>query len=174
MDTGTESISQANAHRLHACSVARALDVLGDRWTFLILRESFFGVRRYSELARNLGCSRTILSARLRRLVDAGVMNRHRYRTDPDHYEYRLTQAGMELYPAIVALMNWADEHLASPDGPPLLLRHLACDADTVPVLACSVCREPLYAHDVQPHPGPGAGGDAGLVQPSATGSGRL
>src|SRR5580704_17599328 len=99
MDTSIESISHANAHRFQACSVDRALEVLADRWTFLILRESFFGVRRYGELARNLGCSRTILSVRLRRLVDAGVMKRHRYRKDPDHYEYRLTRAGMELYP---------------------------------------------------------------------------
>jgi DNA-binding HxlR family transcriptional regulator len=158
MDTSIESISDANAHRFHDCSVARALDVFADRWTFLILRESFFGVRRYGELARNLGCSRTILSVRLRRLLAAGVMTRHRYRTDPDRYEYRLTRSGMELYPAIVALMHWADEHLAGPDGPPLLLRHTPCNADTVPVLICSVCREPLHAHDIQPHPGPGAG----------------
>ncbi len=158
MDTSIESISDANAHRFEACSVDRALEVLADRWTFLILRESFFGVRRYGELARNLGCSRTILSVRLRRLVDAGVMERHRYRTEPDHYEYRLTRAGMELYPAIVALMQWADVHLAGPEGPPLLLRHIPCNADTIPVLTCSVCGEPLRAHDIQPHPGPGAG----------------
>jgi DNA-binding HxlR family transcriptional regulator len=157
MNTSIESISDANAHRFQACSVARALEVLADRWTFLILRESFFGVRRYSDLARNLGCSRTILSVRLRRLVDAGVLSRERYRTDPTHYEYRLTPAGMELYPAIVALMHWADEHLASPEGPPLLLRHLPCNADTTPTLVCSVCKEPLHAHDIQPHPGPGA-----------------
>jgi DNA-binding HxlR family transcriptional regulator len=156
MNTSIESISDENAHRFHACSVDRALQILGDRWTFLILRESFFGVRRYGELARNLGCSRTILSVRLRRLVDAGVMERHRYRTNPDRHEYRLTQTGMELYPAIVALMHWADEHLAGPEGPPLLLHHLPCDADTVPVLVCSVCGEPLHAHDVRPHPGAG------------------
>ncbi len=157
MNTSIESISDANAHRFHACSVDRALQILGDRWTFLILRESFFGVRRYGELARNLGCSRTILSVRLRRLVDGGVMERHRYRTDPDHHEYRLTHAGMELYPAIVALMRWADEHLSGAEGPPLLLRHLPCGADTVPVLICSGCGEPLHANDIEPHPGPGA-----------------
>jgi DNA-binding HxlR family transcriptional regulator len=160
MNTSIESISEANAHRFEACSVARALEVLADRWTFLILRESFFGVRRYSELARNLGCSRTIITARLRRLVDAGVMERHLYRTDPDRYEYRLTRSGMQLYPAIVALMRWADEHLASPKGPPLLLRHIPCNADTVPVLTCSECGEPLHARDVHPHPGPGSGSD--------------
>jgi DNA-binding HxlR family transcriptional regulator len=161
MDTSIESISQENEHRFHACSVDRALHILGDRWTFLILRESFFGVRRYSELARNLGCSRTILSVRLRCLVDAGVMNRHRYRTNPERYEYRLTQAGMELYPAIIALMQWADGHLATPEGPPLLLRHVPCDADSTPILVCSVCGQPMYAHDVKPHPGPGAEADS-------------
>ncbi|HWY89942.1 MAG TPA: helix-turn-helix domain-containing protein [Solirubrobacteraceae bacterium] len=157
MNTSTESISQGNAHRFHACSVDRALQILGDRWTFLILRESFFGVRRYGELARNLGCSRTILTVRLRRLVDAGVMSRDRYRTDPDRFEYRLTKAGIELYPAIVALMHWADQHLTGPEGPPLLLHHLPCDGDSTPLLVCSGCGEPMHAHEMRPHPGPGA-----------------
>jgi DNA-binding HxlR family transcriptional regulator len=148
MNTSIESISDLNEHRFDACSVDRALEILADRWTFLILRESFFGVRRYGELARNLGCSR---------LVDAGVMRRRRYRTDPDRFEYRLTKTGMELYPAIVAIMHWADKHLAGPGGPPLLLHHLPCDSDTVPVLVCSVCGAPIHAHDVRAHPGPGS-----------------
>lgn len=157
MDTSIESVSEMNEHRFHACSVARALEVLGDRWTFLLMRESFFGVRRYSELARNLGCSRTILSDRLRRLLDAGVMQRRQYRTDPDHHEYLLTDAGVELYPAILALMHWGDEHLAGEQGPPLLLRHRTCGADTIPVLVCSACEEPIHAREIEPHPGPGA-----------------
>jgi DNA-binding HxlR family transcriptional regulator len=157
MNTSTESIPDTNAHRFHACSVARALDILGDRWTFLLMRESFFGVRRYSELARNLKCSRTILSDRLSRLQDADVMERRQYRSDPDHYEYLLTDTGVDLYPAILALMHWGDEHLAGNEGPPLLLRHQPCGTDTTPILVCSTCREPIHAHDIQPHPGPGA-----------------
>ena len=153
--TGIESISDLNAHRFHVDSVARALEVLGDRWTFLILRECFFGVRRYGELARNLGCSRTILTDRLRRLVEAGVLERRRYRAD--RHEYRLTDAGLELYPAIVAIMRWGDEHLGDGQGPPLLLRHRSCGEDTDPTLVCSACGEPVSARDMEPHPGPGA-----------------
>jgi DNA-binding HxlR family transcriptional regulator len=157
MNTSIESVSQTNEHRFHACSVARALEILGDRWTFLLLRESFFGVRRYSDLARNLKCSRTILSDRLHRLLESGVMERRRYRTDPDHYEYLLTDTGLELYPAIVALMRWGDEHLAGEAGAPLLLRHRSCGTDTTPVLVCSTCGQPIQASDIEPYPGPGA-----------------
>ena len=157
MDTGIESISDRNAHRFEACSVDRALRIFGDRWTFLILREAFFGVHRYGELARNLGCSRTILSDRLRRLVEAGVMDRNRYRSDPDRYEYRLTEAGKDLYPAILALLRWGDRYLAGEEGAPLLLRHHPCGADAVPSLICSECGEELRVDDVEARPGPGA-----------------
>ena len=147
----------ANEHRFHNCSVARALDLLGDRWTFLILRECFFGVRRFGQLARNLGMSRKILSDRLGRLVEARVLERRLYRSDPDRYEYRLTDTGKELYPAILALLRWGDEHLAGEDGPPLLLRHRPCGADTTSKLVCSECGAELRADDVEARPGPGA-----------------
>ena len=163
MDTGIESIPQhdsgRNAHRFEVCSVARALEVLGDRWTFLILRELFFGVRRFGQLARNLGVSRRILSDRLGKLVEADVLERRLYRRDPDHHEYCLTAAGLDLYPAIVSLMAWGDRNLSDEAGPPLLLRHRDCGHDTRPVLVCSECREPLKASAVEPHPGPGATG---------------
>lgn len=146
-----------NEHRLHNCSVERTLDLIGDRWTFLILREAFFGVRRFGQLARNLKISRNLLSERLQKLVAAGVLQRRRYRTDPTRYEYRLTPSGRDLYPAIVALMHWGDKHLAGPEGPPLLLRHRPCGIDTIPLFVCLHCGTPIKATDIDPHPGPGA-----------------
>src|ERR1700677_779262 len=115
------------SHRFHAESVARALEVVGERWTLLILREAFFGVRRFGQLARNLRIPRPTLSSRLRTLVDAGLLERVPYGSDPDRYEYRLTPAGRDLFPAIVALMQWGDKHLAGAEGPPIVLRHHAC-----------------------------------------------
>ena len=147
----------ANEHRFEADSVERTVAVVGDRWTFLILREAFFGVRRYGELARNLGLSRTILTERLRRLVKYGVLARRRYRRNPDRYEYVLTAAGRELYPAVVVLLRWGDAHLAGPEGPPLILRHRLCGHDAAPQLTCTHCGVELRAEDVEPEPGPGA-----------------
>src|SRR5919204_2812647 len=102
------------------CSIARAMEILGERWTFLILREAFYGVRRFSDMQRNLGIARNILSTRLQTLVNAGIFERKLYQEEPERYEYRLTQAGPDLYPAIVTLMRWGDEHLAGELGPPV------------------------------------------------------
>ena len=94
------------------CSIARAMEILGERWTFLILREAFYGVRRFSDMQRNLGIARNILSTRLQTLVSAGIFERRLYQEEPERYEYRLTPAGRDLYPSIVTLMRWGDEHL--------------------------------------------------------------
>ena len=147
----------ANEHRFQKDSVQRALEVFGDRWTFLILREAFFGVRRYGELARNLGLSRAILSDRLTKLVAYGVFERRLYRKQPERHEYVLTAAGRELYPAIVCVMQWGDRYLSGPEGPPLTLRHLLCGHDADPHLVCAHCAASLRPEDVQPEPGPGA-----------------
>src|SRR5689334_12017895 len=112
------------SHRFDGESVGRALTLLGERWTMLVMREAFFGVRRYGQLARNLKIPRPTLSSRLRTLVNAGLLERVRYAQDPDRYEYRLTEAGRDLFPAIVTLMRWGDTHLAGPEGPPIVLRH--------------------------------------------------
>jgi DNA-binding HxlR family transcriptional regulator len=144
------------AHRFEAESVGRALGLVGERWTLLILRETFFGVRRYGQFARNLAIPRPTLSARLRTLVDAGLLDRVKYASDPDRHEYRLTQAGRELFPAIVALMRWGDTHLAGPDGPPILLRHNDCGEIDAPRLACGHCGGEITADNVSPEPGPG------------------
>ena len=147
----------ANEHRFRNDSIERTLAILTDRWTFLVVREAFFGVRRYGDFARNLGLSRNILSDRLRRLVAHGIFERRPYRVEPERFEYRLTEQGKELYPAILALLRWGDCYLSGPDGPPLTLRHRPCGEEAIPLLICSHCGEELRAAEVQPEPGPGA-----------------
>jgi DNA-binding HxlR family transcriptional regulator len=127
------------------------MDVLSDRWTLLILREAFFGVRRYGQMQRNLGIARNVLADRLRQLVADGMLERVRYRTDPDWYEYRLTERAVELYPVIVGLMRWADKHLSrDPLMVEVELVHRGCGQPTEPYLACSHCHEPVTGRDIE------------------------
>jgi DNA-binding HxlR family transcriptional regulator len=129
--------------------IERAADVLGDRWRILVLREAFYGVRRYGEMARNLGIARNVLASRLKALVADGLLERRRYRTDPDWYEYVLTDAGRDLYGTIVAALRWADLHLP-PAGEQLRLRHRACGEHTHAEVVCAVCGEPLDPREVE------------------------
>jgi DNA-binding HxlR family transcriptional regulator len=108
-------------------------------------------VRRYGELQRNLGIARNVLADRLRALVADGMFERVRYRTDPDWYEYRLTERALDLYPVIVGLMCWAHRHLATEDEAAALeLIHRSCGEPAEPYLACSRCHEPLTARDIE------------------------
>jgi DNA-binding HxlR family transcriptional regulator len=144
------------SHRFEGESVGRTLGLVGERWTLLILREAFFGVRRFGQLARHLNIPRPTLSSRLRTLVDAGLLERVLYAQDPDRHEYRLTAAGRDLFPAIVALMRWGDAHLAGPAGPPIVLRHHGCGEIADPRLTCQHCGQEIDARNVSPEPGPG------------------
>jgi DNA-binding HxlR family transcriptional regulator len=144
------------AHRLQDDSVGRALALIGDRWTLLILREALFGVRRYGQLARNLGIPRPTLSSRLRSLVDAGLLERVLYARDPERHEYRLTDAGRDLFDAAALLMRWGDKYLAGPEGPPIVLRHHECGEIAEPAVVCAGCGRPLTPRNVTPEPGPG------------------
>ncbi|MCW2984394.1 MAG: HxlR family transcriptional regulator [Conexibacter sp.] len=128
-----------------------AVNVVSDRWTFLILREAFFGVRRYGEMQRNLGIARNVLADRLKRLTADGMFERVRYRTDPDWYEYRLTDRALDLYPVILGLLSWADRHLGAgnTDAAKLHLTHRTCGHPAEPSLACAHCHQPLQARDV-------------------------
>jgi DNA-binding HxlR family transcriptional regulator len=144
------------SHRFQGESVARALEVVGERWTLLILREAFFGVRRFGQLARNLQIPRPTLSARLRTLVENGLLEKVPYAREPDRHEYRLTASGRDLFAAIVVLMQWGDQHLSQPDGPPIVLRHQPCGRIAEPVLVCAHCRKKITARNVTPEPGPG------------------
>jgi DNA-binding HxlR family transcriptional regulator len=127
----------------------RAADVLGDRWTILILREAFYGVRRYGDLVRNLGIARNVLAARLKALVADGLLERRRYRTDPDWYEYVLSDAGRDLYGAIVALLRWGEIHLPAAGDQELRLRHRPCGHRTHAKVVCAACGEELDPREV-------------------------
>jgi DNA-binding HxlR family transcriptional regulator len=143
-------------HRFQGDSVSRALALIGDHWTLMILREELFGVRRYGQFVRNLGIPRPTLSARLRSMVDSGLLERVLYARDPDRYEYRLTEAGRELFGAAALLMRWGDTYLSGPDGPPIVLRHNDCGEIADPTLVCGTCRQPITPYNVTPEPGPG------------------
>jgi DNA-binding HxlR family transcriptional regulator len=133
-----------------ADSVASALEQVGDRWTFLVLRECFFGVRRFTEIQRNIGVARNILANRLSRLVELGILERHRYCERPPRDEYRLTDKGRDLYGVTVALMFWADHWIV--ENPPLALRHKADGAAIEQVLRCTHCGQDLAATDIDYH----------------------
>ena len=132
------------------CSIARTLDVVGEKWALLAIREVFLGNRRFDEMVRRIGAPRDTLAARLRTLVEAGVLERRQYSEHPARFEYRLTPAGLDLYPVIVSLLHWGDSHLAGPEGPPLTLVHNA-DHRLVPQLACAECGEVVDPRGVRP-----------------------
>lgn len=135
------------------CSIARSLAVLGERWTFVILRQAFLGARRFEDYQQGTQIARNILSDRLRSLVEAGVLERRPYaeRASRTFYEYRLTEKGLDLYPVLVTLMQWGDRHGGFEQGPPLTLVHKTCGHETDPRLVCSECGEELKAREVTP-----------------------
>lgn len=141
------------------CSMARALAVLGDRWTLLILRDCFMRVRRFDDFQKNLGIARRVLAERLDSLVEDGVLERRAYQQRPPRYEYVLTDKGLDLHPIILSMVHWADRYCAGPDGPPVRHRHKSCGHDFRSVLCCSECGEPVSARDIAVHvsgkPGP-------------------
>ena len=146
-----------NSLDLENCSLARSLAVLGDRWTLMILRDAFLRVRRFEEFEKSLKIARRVLSERLALLVEEGILVKVPYQERPARYEYRLTEKGLELYPALIALVHWGDKHYSAKDGPPVLHRHLDCGHDFRSVLACSECGEPVSPRAVAVRPGPGA-----------------
>ena len=137
------------------CSVARALSVVGDRWTLLVLRDAFLGVRRFEDFQDDLGATRHRLADRLRKLVAHGVLERVRYGDRPPRFEYRLTEKGRDLYPVVVSLTRWGDRWMADRDGPPVELVHRGCGRRIVPTLTCPECKEPVGARDMRAQPGP-------------------
>ena len=137
------------------CSVARTLEIVGEKWALLAVREVFLGNRRFDEMVRRTGAPRDTLAARLRTLAGAGILERRKYSEHPARFEYRLTEAGRELYPVIVTLMHWGDRHLAGADGPPLVLEH-QCGHALATELVCRACGEPVRAADTRPARAPG------------------
>lgn len=133
------------------CSVERTLDILGDRWIFLILREAFFRVRHFDRFQENLGIATNILSNRLKILVENGIMEKQRDKDDARRITYRLTVKGLDIYPIVLALMNWGDRWLAGKQGPPLTLVHKSCQHPLTPVMCCDHCGQPVVAREVIP-----------------------
>jgi DNA-binding HxlR family transcriptional regulator len=137
------------------CSVARALEVIGERWTILLVRDAFLGVRRFEDFQRDLGLSRGVLTDRLNRLLEAGIFERRLYQERPERYEYRLTEKGRDLWPVTVALLRWGDRYYAE-QGRPRLVLHRDCGGELTERLTCAKCGAELTAHDVEARPGPG------------------
>ena len=139
------------------CSLARTVSVIGDRWTLLVLRDCFLGVRRFEDFQQRLKISRPILADRLGKLVEVGVLKKVAYQEAPARYEYRLTSKGMDLHPIIMAIVHWGDVHMAGKEGRPLLHRHTVCGHLFDPVVVCSTCSGEIHAKDVAVEKGFGA-----------------
>ncbi|WP_028661111.1 winged helix-turn-helix transcriptional regulator [Nocardioides insulae] len=148
------------------CSVAQCLEVVGDWWSMLIVRDAFLGIRRFEVFQDRLGISRNILTQRLRHLSDAGVLVRVQYQDRPPRFEYRLTDKGRDLWHVLTAMRQWGDRW-ASTDGPPLVVRHRGCGHLTEAVPVCSECGERLEAREVTAERGPGALVVAGAGAPA-------
>lgn len=145
-----------------ACSIARTMDVAGEPWSPLIVRDVWVGITRFDDLQRELGISRKVLGERLRWLVAQGVLERRPYSTRPPRDEYVLTRKGVELCGVLMAMTAWGDRWAAGEAGPPVLLRHRGCGAVTHAEMRCASCGEPLSADEVDVEPGPGAAVPAG------------
>lgn len=138
------------------CSVARTMDLLGDWWTPLVLREAFYGIRRFDEFQHALGIARNTLSDRLHRLVDEGLLEKQPYQTEPTRYDYVLTAKGRDFFSVILAMTRWGDDWLAGEAGPPITFHHTSCGHDTHAEVVCAQCREPMHAEDTVARMGPG------------------
>jgi DNA-binding HxlR family transcriptional regulator len=130
-------------------SVSRTLQVIGDKWSFMVVRESFFGIRRYDQIQARLGIAPNILTDRLSRLVMTGILRKQLYQRNPDRYEYLLTEMGLDLYGPFIAMLAWGDRWL-SRNRPPLLLHHKTCGNDFQPVVICDKCKQPIIAAEMR------------------------
>jgi DNA-binding HxlR family transcriptional regulator len=139
------------------CSLARSLEILGERWTLLVIRDVFQGKRRFAEIQQDLGVARNVLSNRLARLVDEGILEKRPYSEHPPRHEYFLTEKGLDLWPVIISMMHWGDRYL-SEQGPPVVIRHKECDGEVDDRGFCTACGERLDARDAYARFGPGAG----------------
>lgn len=145
-------------HRDHAdqvCSIARSLEVIGERWSLLILREMFLGHHRFDEIQANLSITRSVLATRLTHLAEHGVLERRRYQTNPERFEYHATEKGAELFPVLGHLLAWGDRHYPPPEGPPRILRHQGCGGTLDAAMSCTRCRTSPRPGEILAEPGP-------------------
>lgn len=138
------------------CSVARTLSVIGDRWTLIILRDCFLGVRRFEQFESRLGITRHVLTDRLKKLVQNEVLIKTLYQERPRREEYRLTEKGLALHPVIMSLVQWGNTYMADERGAPLVHIHKTCGHRMSPVTVCSHCGEPVTARDIRVEAGDG------------------
>jgi DNA-binding HxlR family transcriptional regulator len=141
------------------CSIRRTLEVVGQKWTLLLIRDAVNGVRRFDDFHRHVGLSEPVLADRLRKLVAAEILEPSTYReaSQRTRTEYRLTAKGWELYPALIALMQWGDKYLADPEGPPIHVLHETCGAPLRASVHCTREHAPVNPHETLVRPGPSA-----------------
>lgn len=155
----SDQVPEAMQWSTENCTISRTMEILGDKWTFHVLRELFVGVRRFEDIRARAGVPRQVLTERLASLIERGLLRRHPYRLpgQRERYEYRLTQAGLDLYPVFVAMIQWGDQYLPLDDGPPIEPRHRGtCGERVSVVLRCEAGHEPT-PREVAIRPGPGA-----------------
>jgi DNA-binding HxlR family transcriptional regulator len=146
-----------NEYEGQVCSIARTLEMVGERWTILVIREVFNGNRRFSEMQRSLGVARNVLTARLQRLVDEDILERRPYSERPERYEYFLTEKGLDLWPVMTALMQWGDKYEPLPDGRPSIVVHKGeCGGEIDDRRICTKCGKPLTVREARAIEGPG------------------
>ncbi|WP_052868059.1 winged helix-turn-helix transcriptional regulator [Streptomyces niger] len=138
------------------CSIARTMDLLGDWWTPLVLREAFYGIQRFDAFQEALGIARNTLTDRLRRLVTEGLLEKRPYQTEPVRYDYVLTEKGRDFFTVLLAMNRWGDRWLAGEQGPPVVFRHDACGHESRPEVVCADCGEPMTAANTHARMGPG------------------
>lgn len=149
------------------CSVARTLEVVGERWSLLVIRDAFMGVRRFEDFHGRLGISRNVLSARLTKLVEQGILRREQYSERPPRSEYRLTSRGRDLFPVIMAMVEFGDAHAPPPEGPSRLFKHRACGQEIDKRhLRCDTCGTDVTVRDIVQEEGPGYLGPNGTFGP--------
>jgi DNA-binding HxlR family transcriptional regulator len=139
------------------CSIAKTLDVVGEWWTLLILRDAFRGTRRFDDFHASLGLARSVLTARLRKLTEHGVLERRAYSDHPPRYEYYPTEKGRALFPLIAVLLQWGDTWAPGQSGPPVVLVHNTCGQVTQPMMTCPHCGQEVSAANTHSEPGPGS-----------------
>ena len=132
------------------------MDLLGDQWTLLVLRQAYLGTRRFERFQGELGIARNTLTERLDRLTGAGLLERVRYQERPTRHEYALTEMGRDFFPALAAIMRWGDRWLDGGAGAPMVLRHRTCGHKTHAVVHCAECDGELRVREVTVEPGPG------------------
>jgi DNA-binding HxlR family transcriptional regulator len=136
------------------CSIGRTLEAIGDRWSLLIIRDAFYGVRRFGDFQKDLGVAKNVLADRLQKLVDRGVLERRQYEERPPRFEYRLTDRGRDLVGVVLAMMRWGDRWTTDGERPVSII-HTSCGNVTTPFVGCSECRQELHLEELWADPIP-------------------